>query len=115
MNDDILLKRDMLYLAEKNLAPGCILVKVLSPDYNSKLPVIIEERSGLCPLDHIEEIVSAVYDEILKRVSVDMEKDVLLYLKCNEDMKNKYITDYVKINVIGETISIESASISREK
>ena len=81
MDCGILLERDILYPTDIKNEPGSIHLQVLSPDKNSKVPVVIEPKSEHSPLKYIDAIIRIIQSDIFDRVFIDIKKDVDIYVR----------------------------------
>jgi hypothetical protein len=89
MTYEVLFEKDMLYPTDNSIEPGCIHIRVMSPDNSNKLPVLIEDKSNHSPLKYIDSIIRLMQTDIFDRILVDIKKNVDLFIKA-DDNTNKY-------------------------
>lgn len=97
MNADVLFEKDMLYPTDNSIEPGCIHIRVLSPDSRSKLPVMIEDKSNHSPLKYIDSIVRLMQTDIFDRILVDVKKSVDIFVKANIEASEPGKTSYYNV------------------
>ncbi len=102
MITDILFEKDMLYPTDNSIEPGCIHIRVISPDNRNKLPVLIEDKSGHSPLKYIDSIIRLMQTDIFDRILVDIKKNVDLYIKADNSE-----SAYHKVLMAGDKITTE--------
>ena len=90
MDCGILLERDILYPTDIKNEPGSIHLQVLSPDKNSKVPVVIEPKSEHSPLKYIDAIIRIIQSDIFDRVFIDIKKDVDIYVRATADTAGEF-------------------------
>lgn len=84
MSNDALFERDMLYPTENLNEPGSVRIKVLNPNNNARIPVIIESKSIHSPLKYLDSIERIMQSEIFDRIFVDIKKSVSIYIVSND-------------------------------
>lgn len=102
MMTDVLFEKDMLYPTDNSIEPGCIHIRVLSPDNSNKLPVLIEDKSNHSPMKYIDSIIRLMQTDIFDRILVDIKKNVDLYIKADTEG-----SVYHKISMTGDKITSE--------
>ncbi len=108
MITDVLFEKDMLYPTENSIEPGCIHIRVLSPDNSNKLPVLIEDKSNHSPLNYIDSIVRLMQTDIFDRILVDVKKNVDLYIKADANTAtDPDKTGYYRILFTGDKLTSE--------
>jgi hypothetical protein len=80
MSTEVLFEKDMLYPTDNSIEPGCIHIRILSPDNRSRLPVLIQAKSNHSPIKYIDSIVRLMQTDIFDRILVDIRKNVELYI-----------------------------------
>jgi|LSQX01.1.fsa_nt_gb hypothetical protein len=108
MNFDILFEKDMLYPTDNVIEPGCIHIKVLSPDNRNKLPVIIEDKSNNYPLKYIDSIIRLMQTDIFDRILVDVKKSVDVFIKTDKVASEPGKTSYYKVFRVGDKLMSET-------
>jgi hypothetical protein len=111
MINDVLFEKDMLYPTDNSIEPGCIHIKVLSPDNSNKLPVLIEDKSNHSPLKFIDSIVRLMQTDIFDRILVDVKKNVDIYIKADARATEPGKTVYHKILLTGDKIVSEDVEL----
>lgn len=81
MSTEVLFEKDMLYPTDNSIEPGCIHIRILSPDNRSRLPVLIQAKSSHSPIRYIDSIIRLMQTDIFDRIFVDIRKNVELYIK----------------------------------
>ncbi len=107
MITNVLFEKDMLYPTDNSIEPGCIHIKVLSPDNGNKLPVLIEDKSNHSPMKYIDSIVRLMQTDIFDRILVDVKKNVDIYIKTDVEPSEAGKTSYHKILLVGDKIMSE--------
>ncbi len=90
MSPNILFERDILYPTKSSNDPGSIHIQVLEPDENSRIPIIIEDKSSHSPLEYIDNIIRIMQSDIFNRVSIDIRNNTVVYIKVTAEMKAEY-------------------------
>lgn len=111
MNTDVLFEKDMLYPTDNSIEPGCIHIKVLSPDNKNKLPVMIEDKSNHSPLKYIDSIVRLMQTDIFDRILVDVKKSVDIYIKSDAEASEPGKTSYCKVFLSDDKIMKETVEL----
>ncbi len=86
MSYDVLFERDILYPTGSISEPGSVHIQVLSPNNIARIPVIIESKTGHSPLKYLDTLVRIMQTDIFDRIFVDINKNVLLYIKAGSQL-----------------------------
>jgi hypothetical protein len=89
MSADALFERDMLYPTENLNEPGSVHIKVLNPNNNAKIPVIIESKTVHSPLKYMDSIARIMQTEIFDRIFIDIKKNVFIYIVANSHIADE--------------------------
>ncbi|MGI6669591.1 MAG: hypothetical protein ACOX4M_09555 [Acetivibrionales bacterium] len=112
MNFEVLYERDMLYPTDNSIEPGSIHIKILSPDSNAKIPVIIESKTSHSPLEHIDSIIRIMQSDIFDRIFINIRKNVDIYIKADENMEAvSGGRSHVKVCFAGDQIAYEGVDL----
>lgn len=108
MNSDILFERDILYPTDSSNEPGSIHIQVLSPDKNTKIPVLIEGKTSHSPLKYIDSIMRIMQSDIFDRIFIDIRKNVDIYIKATSENAVEYGNhSHIKISFSGDRVESE--------
>lgn len=111
MINDVLFEKDMLYPTDNSIEPGCIHIRVLSPDSGNKLPVLIEDKSNHSPMHHIDSIIRLMQTDIFDRILVDVKKNVDIYIKADNMAVEQGKVKYHKVLLTGDKIMSEAVEL----
>lgn len=87
--NSLLLERDLLYATDNVLDPGCIHVKILNPT-NSKMPIVVEPKSGHSAVDNIDAILDIMQYDIFGRIKVNIQENGAVYITLNDKDKASF-------------------------
>lgn len=97
-----LLERDLLYTTDNLLDPGCFHVKILNPN-NSKMPVIIESKSGHSLVEYIGTIIDVLQNDTFDRIRLKIIDCTVLYILPVDLDRQKYPdAKFIKVIFMGE-------------
>lgn len=110
MNSGILYERDILYPTDSSNDPGSIHLKLLDPDQNIKIPVLIEAKSNHSPLKYIDSIIRIMQSDIFDRIFINIKKNVDIYIKTDFETEDEYKNhSHIKIIFSEDGIKYEGA------
>lgn len=107
MNTEVLFEKDMLYPTDNCIEPGCIHIRVLSPNNDARIPVIIEDKSNHSPLKFIDSIVRLMQTDIFDRILVDIKKSVDIYIKSEQQASEPGKSSYIRVYLTGDKVGSE--------
>jgi len=112
MNSDVLFERDMLFPTDNALEPGSVHIKVYGPDKDVKIPVVIESKTSHSPLKYIDAIVRIMQADIFDRLTIDVKKNVDIYIRADSELSAKYGNhQYIRVNYSEEDITVEGIEL----
>ncbi|NJD04689.1 MAG: hypothetical protein FIA99_19290 [Ruminiclostridium sp.] len=89
MSGEVLFERDILFPTGNINEPGSIHIRVLSPNQNARIPLVIESKTSHLPYDYLDSIIRILQTDIFDRILVDIKKNVILYFKVGKELINK--------------------------
>lgn len=112
MNSDVLFERDMLFPTDNPLEPGSVHIKVYGPNKNVKIPVVIESKTSHSPLKYIDVIVRIIQADIFDRLTIDVKKNVDIYIRADSELSAKYDNHkYVRVDYSEGGITVEGIEL----
>lgn len=112
MNTEVLFEKDMLYPTDNSIEPGCIHIRILSPDNKSRIPVLIQAKSNHSPMKHIDSIIRLMQTDIFDRIFIDIKKNVEIYVQEKQQPEGQNKNSYIKVSfrdneIIGEEVEFQ--------
>lgn len=84
-----LFESDLLYPTENLLDPGILHVKILNPN-NSKMPVVVEPKSGHSAVENVNSILEVLQKDIFDRINIKVYDNTLVYVMLNDSDRKAY-------------------------
>lgn len=86
MTTEVVFERDMLYPTANLNEPGCVHIRMYTPNRNARIPVIIESKTHHSPVAHLESILRIMQSDIFDRIFIDVRKSVDLFIKASPEL-----------------------------
>ena len=81
---------DLLFDTGDVSAPGSLHVKVMEPNTEKCLSVVLEAGQGIVIRNHIDSIVETLQREVFSRIKVDVKKDINIYFAVAENQLKEF-------------------------